>query len=165
MVGVGMATFGGAPSGTGAGGVVNQNLSQVGNCILLLVMLATCWWMWPTYRRTSSVPRHPNHPAARFLLCAAAATMPFQLVRLACNTAYAFTHEPSLDPITGSFATRLGSLFFMQLGVSLAALAGGWFSRGIVPRSRLSGDDLVLKPRGSSTSRATGEENDGVIGS
>ncbi len=144
--GIAVATYGGAPSATGAGGVVAENLNQIGNCVMLFVMFTICGWMIPTWRRITSVPSHPNFAAARYLIFAAAAAMPFQLVRLAYNTTYAFLRVPSLDPVTGSFATRLILLFFMQLGVSLSAVAGGWFSRRVVRRSQLGPDDLVLKP-------------------
>ena len=147
--GIAVATYGGAPSATADGGVVSTNLNQIGNCLMLWVMFTICWWMWPTYQRLSSVTAHPNYRAARFLLYAAAAGMPFQLVRLAYGTTYAFLRVPSLDPVTGSFATQFILLFLMQLGVALSAVAGGWLSRDVVPRSKLAGDDLVLKPRDS----------------
>ncbi|PSR80517.1 hypothetical protein BD289DRAFT_62782 [Coniella lustricola] len=133
--GIGVATYGGAPSPTG--GVVNENLNQIGNCLMLFVMFAICWWMWPTWRRISSLPSHPNHGAALALLYCAGIAMPFHLVRLAYNTTYAFNRIPSLDPVTGSFATRLILMFLMQAGVSVAAIWGGWKSRNVVPKTQL----------------------------
>ncbi len=102
--------------------------------------------MWPTWQRLSSVPSHPNFRAARYLILAAGAGMPFQLVRLAYNTTYAFIRVPSLDPVTGSFATRLILMFMMQLAVVLMASAGGFLSRHVVPRSQISEEHLTLKP-------------------
>ncbi|KAH8885003.1 hypothetical protein GQ53DRAFT_879293 [Thozetella sp. PMI_491] len=155
--GIGVATYGGAPSPTGQGGVVAENLNQIGNCLMLFVMFAICWWMWPTWRRVSSVPTHPNYRSARWLLYTAGAAMPFHLVRLAYNTTYAFLRVSSLDPVTGSFATRLILLFFMQLGVALPAIAGGWMSKELVPKSQLLPEELVLQPRCSQRSVADAE--------
>ncbi|KAH6657512.1 hypothetical protein BKA67DRAFT_643507 [Truncatella angustata] len=127
--GIALATYGGSPSATAAGGVAAQNLNQIGNCLMLFVIFVMCWWIWPTWKRSSALgPNHPITRPARLMIFSAAAAIPFQLVRLAYNTTYAFDHLPLLDPIMGSFAVRLILLFFMQLGVSLALIAGGWSS-------------------------------------
>ncbi|CAK7236563.1 hypothetical protein SBRCBS47491_009679 [Sporothrix bragantina] len=156
--GIAVATYGGAPSATTTSGVINENLNQIGNCLMLFVMFTICWWLWPTWQRLMTVPNHPNFRNAQMLLFAAVAAMPFQLVRLAYNTTYAFVRVPSLDPVMGSFATRLILLFFMQLAVSVFCTAAGCLSANVVPRSALTGDDLILtknQTSGASTARDT----------
>ncbi|CAK7218519.1 hypothetical protein SEUCBS140593_003574 [Sporothrix eucalyptigena] len=150
--GIAVATYGGAPSATTTTGVINASLNQIGNCLMLFVMFTICWWLWPTWQRLMTVPNHPNFRNAQVLLFAAVAAMPFQLVRLAYNTTYAFIRVPSLDPVMGSFATRLVLLFFMQLAVALACTTGGILSAKVVPRSALMGDDLILKEHNSGAS-------------
>lgn len=81
--------------------------------------------------------------------------MPFQLVRLAYNTTYAFLRVPSLDPVMGSFATRLILLFFMQLAVAVVCVAAGYLSTGVIPRTALAEDDLILKEQNSISSTST----------
>lgn len=124
-----MATYGGSPSATGKGGVANQLLNQIGNCLMLAVMATMCWWIWPTWRRTAALHRkHPMFKPLRALLVAAGVAIPFQCLRLIYNTTYAFDHLPILDPITGTFAVRLILQFIPQIGVAVAAVAGGWLS-------------------------------------
>lgn len=134
--GIGLATYGGSPSATGAGGVAAENLNQIGNCLMLFVMFTMCWWIWPTWKRTSALdPKHPVSQSAKYMIYAAGVAIPFQLVRLAYNTTYAFDHLAILDPIMGTFAVRLILLFSMNLGVSLAMVVGGWL--GMPPKMRI----------------------------
>ncbi|KAL1911106.1 hypothetical protein Sste5344_002904 [Sporothrix stenoceras] len=158
--GIAVATYGGAPSATTESGVINNNLNQIGNCLMLFVMFTICWWLWPTWQRLMTVPNHPNFRNAQVLLFGAVGAMPFQLVRLAYNTTYAFLRVPSLDPVMGSFATRLILLFFMQLAVAVICVAAGYLSTGVIPRSALTEDDLILKEQNSSTSTSTAVDID-----
>lgn len=93
---------------------------------MLAVMLYLLYWLWPTWKRMVEVRHHSKFPPTRFMLIGCAVGIPFHLVRLAYNTCYAFYHKASLDPVTGSFATRVVLIFLMQLGASLAITAGGW---------------------------------------
>ncbi|KAK6225439.1 hypothetical protein QIS74_01486 [Colletotrichum tabaci] len=123
--GIGMSTYGGAPSHSSSG-VMNQTLNQIGNCMQLFVMLGVCGWMWPTFLKIRS-SSSPNCRPAMLMLRATVVGMPFHLIHLAYTTTYAFNHIPSLDPVMGSFATKLVLLFGTQLGVTIAMLGGGWF--------------------------------------
>lgn len=134
--GIACATYGTAPSPTGADGVQNKLVGEVGNCLMLAALAALLAWMWPTLHRirTYSGPRqqHPNARAARWLLWGGMAAMPFQTIRTVYNATYAFTLQPSLDPFFGSFATKVVLLFLMQVLAAIALLVGGWKSRGVV---------------------------------
>ncbi|KAF7556253.1 hypothetical protein G7Z17_g1534 [Cylindrodendrum hubeiense] len=136
-VGIGLATYGGAPSATTSTGVVSANLNKIGNCMMLFVMFALCWWLWSTGKRLASLKQHPNFTFARHMYRATCAALPFQLVRIGYNLTYALTPVASLDPVMGTFATRFILMFIMQLGVVLAVTAGGWLSIGFVPVKQL----------------------------
>ncbi|KAH7368031.1 hypothetical protein B0T11DRAFT_59761 [Plectosphaerella cucumerina] len=132
--GIGLATYGGAPSPDHAGGVVFEDLNHIGNCLMLFAMLfGLGGWIWTTGKRVLALKSHPNFLAAKYLLIAACAALPFQLVRLGHSLTYAFTPYPVLDPITGTFATRLIIMFGMQLVVAIIATVGGWFSMDTAP--------------------------------
>ncbi|EXF81454.1 hypothetical protein CFIO01_07697 [Colletotrichum fioriniae PJ7] len=121
--GIGMATYGGSPSHEG--GLINNSLNQIGNCLELFVMFAVCAWLWPTYKKIRS-SSSPNCRPAMLMIRAAVVGLPFQLIHLAYTTTYAFNQISSLDPIMGSFATKLVLIFGTYLGVTIAMLAGGW---------------------------------------
>lgn len=54
--------------------------------------------------------------------------MPFWLIRLVSMVVYAFANDlSSLDPLTGSFATKLVLLFGTYFFSAVALLVGGWF--------------------------------------
>lgn len=132
--GIAAATYGGSPNPTG--GVISENLNQIGNCMILFVMFGICWWMWPTWKKIMNFRRHPNFSPARFMIIFAGVAMPFQLIRLAYNTLYAFSPSTDLDPFVGSFGIRF-LIFTVQLGVTFALMTGGWLSVGILPESQL----------------------------
>ncbi|KAK1625561.1 hypothetical protein BDP81DRAFT_495966 [Colletotrichum phormii] len=121
--GIGMATYGGSPSHEG--GLINNSLNQIGNCLELFVMFAVFAWLWPTYKKIRS-SSSPNCRPAMLMIRAAVVGLPFQLIHLAYTTTYAFNQISSLDPIMGSFATKLVLIFGTYLGVTIAMLAGGW---------------------------------------
>ncbi|KAF9871121.1 integral membrane protein [Colletotrichum karsti] len=121
--GIGMGTYGGSPSPKG--GVINENINQIGQCLQLFVLFGVCGWMWPTYKRIRSASS-PNCRPAMLMLRAAVIGMPFHLIHLAYTTTYAFDRIPSLDPVMGTFATKLVLLFGTELGVSIAMIGGGW---------------------------------------
>ncbi|KAL0940446.1 uncharacterized protein CTRU02_203209 [Colletotrichum truncatum] len=121
--GIAIATYGGSPSPKG--GVANENLNQIGNCLQLFVLFGVCFWMWPTYRRIRSASS-PNCRPAMLMLRATVVGMPFHLIHLAYTTTYAFNRITSLDPVMGSFATKLVLLFGTELCTTLAMLGGGW---------------------------------------
>lgn len=134
--GIGLATYGGAPSRDHVGGVVAQNLNQIGTCLMIFAMIfGLGGWMWPTGKRVMRLKTHPNFRPAKHLLMAAVGALPFQLVRLGHILTYSFTPYPSLDPISGTFVTRLVIMFGMQLLVAVIAMAGGWMSMGAVSAS------------------------------
>ncbi|KAH6695742.1 hypothetical protein F5X68DRAFT_147629 [Plectosphaerella plurivora] len=132
--GIGLATYGGAPSATGAGGVANENLNHIGNCLMIFAMIfGLGGWIWTTGKRVLKLKPHPNFYAAKYLLTAACVALPFQLIRLGHSLTYSFTPYASLDPISGTFATRLILMFGMQLVVAIVATVGGWLSINTVP--------------------------------
>ncbi|KAH6949098.1 hypothetical protein DER45DRAFT_531286 [Fusarium avenaceum] len=149
--GIALATYGGSPKQGAPGGVVSKHLNQIGTCLMLFVMLfGVGWWLWQTGKKVKSLKTHPNFHLARNLLLAGCAAFPFQLVRLGHSLTYSFTPYPSLDPISGTFATRLVLMFGMQLIVALVVTAGGWLSIGAVVNSALGeesqGPGTVTQP-------------------
>ncbi|GJC83626.1 hypothetical protein ColLi_06464 [Colletotrichum liriopes] len=88
-------------------------------------MLGVCGWMWPTFKKIR-FSSSPNCRPAMLMLRATVVGMPFQLIHLAYTTTYAFNRISSLDPVMGTFATKLVLLFGTQLGVTIAMLGGGW---------------------------------------
>ncbi|CAH0020864.1 unnamed protein product [Clonostachys rhizophaga] len=134
--GITLSTYGGAPKAGAPGGVLSQTLNQVGTCLILFVMLfGVGWWLWSTGRRVMGMKTHPNFQVANNLHLAACAAFPFQLVRLGYALTYSFTPYSSLDPFSGTFATRLVLMFGMQMIVAIVVTVGGWFSIGAVPNS------------------------------
>jgi hypothetical protein len=134
--GITLSTYGGAPKAGAPGGVLSQTLNQVGTCLILFVMLfGVGWWLWSTGRRVMAMKTHPNFQVASNLHLAACAAFPFQLVRLGYALTYSFTPYSSLDPFSGTFATRLVLMFGMQMIVAIVVTVGGWFSIGAVPNS------------------------------
>lgn len=147
--GIALASYGGAPSATGAGGVINQTCNKVGSLILLAVLFAVCVWMWPTMRKIQrySVARHPNAQSARMLWWGTVGAMPFWLVRLAYLVTYAFEHKLVLDPVMGTFAVKLVLVFGTYLFASIPLLVGGWF--GVRKANPGSVDDYMRMMDGS----------------
>lgn len=135
--GIAMATYGTAPSATGADGVIDKVLGEVGNILLLLAIVGLVAWIWPTYQRIRTHSSHPNAPYARWLLWAGVAALPTQLIRTLYNTTYAFTLDTTLDPFFGAFSVKVVLLFLMQLLTALALLAGGWKSMGVSNKSQV----------------------------
>lgn len=149
--GITLSTYGGAPKSGAPGGVVAQNLNQIGTCMMLFVMMfGVGWWLWWTGKRVTAMKAHPNFQVASRLLLAACAALPFQLVRLGYALTYSFTPYSSLDPVSGTFATRLVLMFGMQLIVVIVITVGGWLSIGAVPNSALAngnqGFSHVMQP-------------------
>lgn len=140
--GIAMATYGGAPSTTG--GVFNDVINKVGNLLMILVMLIVGVWIWPSWKRVNTFSDHVNYRNARWLLIAACASLPFQMIRLIYNTTYAFDRITSLDPVMGTFATQFVLLFLLHLVVGLIAIVGGWLSRHITDQKTVSYDGVPL---------------------
>ncbi|KAJ4422542.1 hypothetical protein N0V82_002770 [Gnomoniopsis sp. IMI 355080] len=141
--GIAMATYGGSPSETG--GVFNAVINKVGNVLMILVMVIVCAWIWPSWRKTKTFSRHFNSRNARWLLLAACAGMPFQMIRLIYNTTYAFDRIASLDPVMGTFATQFVLLFLMHLAVVITSTAGGWVSRDVNDGKHITDDSSNLE--------------------
>lgn len=156
--GIAVATYGGAPSATGVGGVANQELSRIGNLMMLFVLFTVCGWMWPTYKKIAYYRRtfgmsHPNARASQILLWAGMAAMPIWLGRLAYMCIYAFNRQDTaLDPVMGSFAVKM-LLFGTLWGAATALTAGGWFSQASMP----AGGFLRAKEGGQFSSVADDE--------
>lgn len=104
----------------------------VGNTILVILLLAMCAWMWPTYKKIQryAAVGHPNAAPARNMFWAGAAAMPFWLVRVVFGLIFAITQNPALDPVLGSFTVKFVIIFWMYLGAMIPLLLGGWFSIG-----------------------------------
>lgn len=135
-MGIAVATYGGAASATGEGGVINKNLDQIGNLIMLFVLFAVCGWFWPTYRKIQRYEaiNHPNARPARNMFWGGVVAMPFWIARIGYGCVYAFNHSTSsLDPVMGSFAVKLVLLFGMWFCASVALCVGGWFG---APRAK-----------------------------
>lgn len=130
-----MATYGGAADAEGEGGVKNAVFEQLGTLIMLWVLFAVCGWMWPTWKKIQRFAGyHPNARPARMLFFGGAAAMPFWIGRMGYQTLYAFQHTASLNPVMGSFATKLVILFLTYLGAMAGLLAGGWLGgSGLLP--------------------------------
>ena len=126
--GIAIATYGGSPSATKKGGVINQELNRIGNCLMLVVMVSLYLWIYPSYRHIRAYSGHRNSGRARIILFTAVACLPFQSVRLAYNTTYSFRGIPSLDPYLGSFVSKLILIFGTQLILVLSMIGGGWLS-------------------------------------
>lgn len=134
--GITLATYGGSPSAT-TGGLINSGFDKAGNIMMLIDLFAIYAWAAWLWNQTNSLHAHPNHKPARALLLGAFVAGPFQLVRLAYGTAYAYDQNPSLDWVTGSMAIHAIVQFLMQLGVVLAALWAGWQARAVVSNKKL----------------------------
>jgi hypothetical protein len=136
--GIALATYGGAPKAGAKGGVVAENLNQTGNCLMMFTMIfGLGWWLWQTKKRVMSLKSHPNFEPGKYLLLAACAALPFQLIRIGYNLTMAFTPYAVIDPFSGSFASRLLLMFGTQLCVAIAVTVGGWMSVGLVPAPAL----------------------------
>lgn len=127
--GIALATYGGSPSAAKPGEKLSQALHITGNILMLLVMIGLCWWLWLTWKRPSTALGADEYHSATVMIVAACIAVPFHLVCLVSATVFSFTQSPALDPITGIFLARLFLIFGPQLGVVLALLRGGWFSR------------------------------------
>lgn len=130
--GIAAATYGSSPSATGADGVQNKLVGEIGNILMLVALASLLIWMWPTLHRIRTYSTHPNAYCARWLLWGGMAAMPFQTIRTVYNTTYAFTLETSLDPFFGTFTTKVVLLFLMQLLTAISLLVGGWKSMGVL---------------------------------
>lgn len=115
--------------------MANQELSRIGNLMMLFVLFTVCGWMWPTYKKINRYARgnHPNARPAMFLFWGGVAAMPIWLGRLSYMCIYAFNRQNiSLDPVMGTFAVKM-LLFGTLWGAASALTAGGWFSQAARP--------------------------------
>ncbi|KAI3394656.1 hypothetical protein diail_2466 [Diaporthe ilicicola] len=133
-VGISLATYGATPSSTGTNGVANQELSRIGNLLMLFVLFTVCGWMWPTYKKIQRyMGVHPNARPALILFWAGVAAMPIWLGRFAYLCVYAFNRDNrTLSPVTGNFAIKI-MLFLTLFAAGGALLAGGWLSLRQMP--------------------------------
>jgi ABC-type Fe3+ transport system permease subunit len=130
--GIALATYGGSPSPTG--GVINETANKIGNCLELFVLAGICCCICISYVRIRPFRGDAVHRRALRMLWLVASAMPWQMIRLAYTTTYAFSPIPSLDPVMGSFATKLILIFGTQLATGLALVAGGWL--GLPPKAK-----------------------------
>ncbi|KAI8717609.1 hypothetical protein NCS52_00837300 [Fusarium sp. LHS14.1] len=134
-VGIGMAAYAGKPDDDAPGGVKDETLNKVGNILMFLVMVVVLFWLWPSAKRVFSARQEVNYKESKALIMAAGPGIVLQLIRLSYSLTYAFNRIESLDPVTGSFATRLVLMFGTQLCIVLVIIAGGWFSKDALPPS------------------------------
>lgn len=127
--GIGIATYAGSPSATGEGGVINQTLNRVGNLLLIAVLCIVAGWTLPTWRKIQRYQGvHPNVAPVKWLFFATVVALPIWMIRLIGNTTYAFAHSLSdLDPVMGSYQTKLLLIFGTYFFTSTALLVGGWY--------------------------------------
>lgn len=127
--GIGIATYAGAPSATGEGGVANQTLNRVANVLLIAVLCIVAGWMYPTWRKIQRYQGvHPNVAPVKWLFFATAVALPIWMIRLIGDATYAFEHSISaLDPVMGSYQTKLLLIFGTYFFASTALLVGGWY--------------------------------------
>ncbi|KAJ3524501.1 hypothetical protein NM208_g12041 [Fusarium decemcellulare] len=136
-VGIGMAAYAGKADENEPGGVKNETLNKIGNLLIFLVMVVVLFWLWPAAKRVLAARQETNYKAAKVLLIAVVPGTVLQLIRLSYSLTYAFNRIPSLDPVTGSFATRLILMFGTQLFIVLVVIAGGWMSKDVRPNSQV----------------------------
>lgn len=110
--------------------------------VMVIVLLAVCVWTGVTWKRVMTITTHPIFWPVLLMLTAACVGIPFQLVRLAYHTTYSFEPDSTLDPVMGTFATKLLFVFFTQLGLSIAVFVGGWM--GITRTKSLVIEDQVF---------------------
>ncbi|KAK7431316.1 hypothetical protein QQZ08_002087 [Neonectria magnoliae] len=95
------------------------------NCLIFLVMVGILFWLWTVGKRVFSKRQDANYKAAKVLIMTAGHATVLQSIRLSYSLTYAFNRVSSLDPVTGSFPTRLILMFGTQLCVFIIVLAGG----------------------------------------
>lgn len=100
-------------------------------------------WMPVTYRKIrrfhsgyGQVQGHLNAVPARRMFWAAFAASVFWAVRLGHGLVYSVRRDlaDTLDPVKGSFQTRLVLIFGTWLGASVALIVGGWLGMKKRPR-------------------------------
>lgn len=132
-----MTGYGGVPDPTASGGVKNENFNRLGCSVAVLAMCGVLVWLYFSGRRilpfSQVTDPFANYQAAKWLLMAAGSGSIIMLIRLTYHLVYAFNQTPSLDPVTGSFATRLVLVFGTQLLIALVVIAGGWLSKDARP--------------------------------
>ncbi|KAH7020375.1 hypothetical protein EDB80DRAFT_562272 [Ilyonectria destructans] len=151
-IGIGMAAYAGKADPDESEGVKNAMLNKIGNLLMFGVMIGVLFWLWPAGKRVFSARQDVNYKAAKALIMAAGPATVIHLIRLSYGVTYAFNRIPSLDPVTGSFATRLVLMFGTQLLVVLVVLVGGWFSKDAVPQPQVRVDDRSIEINDASTS-------------
>lgn len=151
-IGIGMAAYAGKADPNESEGVKNAMLNKIGNLLMFGVMVGVLFWLWPAGKRVFSARQDVNYKAAKALIMAAGPATVLHLIRLSYGVTYAFNRIPSLDPVTGSFATRLVLMFGTQLFVVLVVLVGGWFSKDAVPQPQVRVDDRSIEINDASTS-------------
>lgn len=127
--------YGGSPKDTPSG-VINPLLNKLGNLLMVQTLVVTCAWMMPTYRKIQRYAclEHPNAAAARHMFWATALATGIWFVRIAHGTVYAFNGDSAaLDPVLGSFQTKLVLIFGTWLGASVPLAVGGWLGMRKVP--------------------------------
>jgi hypothetical protein len=129
---------------------------------MVLILLAVCVWIGMTWKRVMAISTHPTFWPALLMLIAACVGIPFQMIQLAYRTTYSFEPDSTLDPVMGTFATKLLFFFFTQLGLSIAVTVGGWMG---IPRTKtwVGEDQVVLQDIEvyASGSRSTAFEHNG----
>ncbi|KAF4119585.1 hypothetical protein GMORB2_4715 [Geosmithia morbida] len=130
-VGITLATYGGSPSEKKHGQVASSILNKTGNCLIIFVLAVLGIWVALIAKSVLRYPNHPHVRHAKIMLITASLGWPFQTIRTIYSATYAFDRIPDLDPVMGSFTTKLVLIFGLQLIVTLVLIAGGWLTKDV----------------------------------
>ncbi|KAF2103173.1 hypothetical protein NA57DRAFT_52703 [Rhizodiscina lignyota] len=115
---------------------------RAGYLILFLVSIfltANCLY---TYFRLRS---HDHKSLALKLVFWIFPALPFVATRIIYSITYAFSNNPSLSPVTGTFGVKFGLIFLVQLIAALCLAVGGAVSLDIPRQTRIQ-TDVHLEP-------------------
>ncbi|KAG5973497.1 hypothetical protein E4U55_000498 [Claviceps digitariae] len=105
--------------------------SKVSYCLFLVILSGLVAWLVWTGRRMSAYKDHVQFCNAKAMLFAAAIGLSILGFRLLHAIIFVFTRAPSLDANTGSLATKLVLVFFLELAGTITLCVGGWYSGGV----------------------------------
>lgn len=100
-------------------------LAKVGYLIVVAFLVMLCGWLGWTARHIWSYRSTKTYFGAFVMLLTAGVALGFHAIRIAHEVTFAFYRLPSLDPVSGSLATKLVLVYGAELCVVLLMIVGG----------------------------------------
>ncbi|OAQ96159.1 hypothetical protein LLEC1_02118 [Akanthomyces lecanii] len=125
IAGIGIASYGGTHDDSTESGIKNAMLAKVGHLVVVAALVMLCGWLGWTARHIWSIRSTRTYFGTYVMLLTGGVALGFHAIRVAHEVTFAFSRLGSLDPVSGSLATKLVLVYGAELCVVLLMIVGG----------------------------------------